>query len=164
MSHMSRTSTRTEMTFPIRADAYSATNLLHRSEESGPAVFPPNLPYPSLVSAKAHSTGQRNGGKGFFAAIGRRASVKRERPQPSQPSYRPLAHPPKGSFAPPPRSIVLEKVPTLPGGPRAIPRRSSVPVTSMPLLFGNMNGSMPGSSFVGARLKNVHQGGSGLRY
>jgi len=138
MSQASGTSIATEMTFPIRQDAYSATNLrAHSSEESGSKVSPPDLPYPSLASVRGHasSTGPRSTAKGFFASIGRRTSAKRDRPQISRASYRVPTHVPGGALTPQARPIIIEKVPTIPGGPRAIPRRSSVIMISMPSLF-----------------------------
>jgi len=154
-SHMSGTSIATEMTFPMRPDAYSATNLLSRTEESGSELIPPNLPYPSLASMRIHnlSNGPRTTAKGFFASIGRRASAKRERPQVLQTAYRS----PKDSVTAQARPIILEKAPTLPGGPRAIPKRSSAIMTSMPSLFANSSQA----SVQNARLPNSQLGSSG---
>lgn len=83
----SRGSIATESTFPMRADAYHATNL--RPDGAANPILPPNLPYPSLTSGSLNSMptmrsvvsnssaggGARSAG-GFFSVIGRKSSVR----------------------------------------------------------------------------------------
>lgn len=95
-------SVRTQATFPIRADAYVATDLGVKASDivSAPASLPPPLPYPSLAkpprpappltlsfsstsasSARSIPLSLPSAAKsagGFFSSIGRRSSTKRE--------------------------------------------------------------------------------------
>ena len=126
---MSRTSMASEDTFPIRPDAYAATNLrAHSTEDSPPQGTPPSLPYPSLAGIRNRhpsSATSSSGRTGFFASIGRRASLKKERNQVLQAGYRPPAHLPLSTPKSAPRSVQIESTPQIPGGPRAQPRRNS---------------------------------------
>lgn len=87
--HRSRGSIATELTFPMRSDAYAATNL--RPEGKDPKILPPPLPYPSLAahSLTTHpglgmrsvvSNSSAGGGAktGFFASIGRKTSIRQK--------------------------------------------------------------------------------------
>lgn len=143
--HASRGSIGSEMTFPKRADAYVATNLLVApSQEPVPQGPPPALPYPILAqgvpphlssrqsigvgspSVRSSSSRTGLGGGGFFASIGRKTSTKRERGADAPPnkliSKRVFASPPAPP-APEPRPVQLSASPHLPGGPRAPPGR-----------------------------------------
>lgn len=107
-SQSSHTSIRTEVTFPRRPDASTATDLLITPKEAmnmNPPTGPPPLPYPSLVSANPRPPGrsstyagnssgtESSSSKGyralspltptsktgaFFASLGRKASVTRK--------------------------------------------------------------------------------------
>ena len=127
-----------EVTFPIRQNSYTATNL---SPQFTTDLSPPNsltttLPYPSLThgvgiwkrtshtftldsSVASLSTSSRSLGGGFFASIGRKASMKKDRPLPSaaptklMPSWQ-APQPPQ------PQLIKLGAQPTFPGGPQAL--------------------------------------------
>lgn len=139
--HASHGSTASEVTFPTRPDAYTATDLSIRpiDDLASTTSPPPSLPYPSLASAPRSSstvgfippsaqryqmpvsTSKSSGG--FFSSIGRKASMK------------------KGGFSPPTPTKVLMKrspnvsadgaiqsprqvhPPSIPGGPRAAPGR-----------------------------------------
>jgi len=115
--NISHGSEMTDVTFPMRADGYVATNLAYSKPDSPPRGPPVNLPYPGLVQGMSmrQSTSTRNfalgssnsmrsvapsnsqtsngpvsstssssGGTGktggFFASIGRKASMRRDRP------------------------------------------------------------------------------------
>ena len=129
-----------EVTFPIRQDSYTATNL---SPQFMTDLSPPNsptttLPYPSLAhgvgirkrasrtfaldsSVASLSASSRSLGGGFFASIGRKASMKKDRPSPSAAPTKLM--PSRQAPQPPqPRPIKLGAQPTLPGGPRALVR------------------------------------------
>ncbi|KAK0190767.1 hypothetical protein F5146DRAFT_1223606 [Armillaria mellea] len=93
-----------EATFPVRPDASVATDLSSPSTPNSSIV----LPYPTLAPRSSSMK------SGFFASLGRKASVSRTTgPQPP----RQLAHHPT------PNRTVLTKRPTIspsvPGGPRA---------------------------------------------
>lgn len=149
--HASRGSIGSEVTFPRRLDAYVATDLTPSENDVIPEGPPPSLPYPSLAqgvrvppsrtfggSAAAslapsslhrvpstQSTAKSSIGAGFFASIGRKSSMKREK---STASSSPIAskllmrrHP---TLPPPaPRPVQIVATPSLPGGPRAPPNR-----------------------------------------
>lgn len=139
--HISRASMASELTFPIRNDSYTATDLSPRPTiDLSPSVSPSTaLPYPSLAhgvgirkrssrtftveSSVASLSGSRSLGGGFFASIGRKASIKKDRPFPPTSPTKLISsrHPPQ---PPQPRPVKLAAPPTLPGGPRA-PARSA---------------------------------------
>lgn len=134
------------MTFPKRADAYIATDLLAAPlQEPVPKGPPPTLPYPILAqgvpphlsanrsiglgSPSVRSTSSRTigGGGGFFASIGRKTSTKRDRGLDAPPnkliSKRAFAAAAPSPPTPDPRPVQLSASPSLPGGPRAPPGR-----------------------------------------
>lgn len=146
--HVASGSVDSEVTFPRRADAYHATDLTMRpDEEILPLSLPSSLPYPSLVTlglpsrsppslpSIPPSTGARtyqvplSGGlgaatrPGFFASIGRRASLKKSTIGPPSPPrvLKKLAH--TSPSPPPARPIQVNSAPTVRGGPRAPPHR-----------------------------------------
>ncbi|KAI9063380.1 hypothetical protein FKP32DRAFT_1592440 [Trametes sanguinea] len=100
--HVSHGSLASEATFPIRADAYTATDLSLRPIDSiAPSTAPPPLPYPALAQANVTRTATRTsilsssptktlailpgskatggGGTGFFASLGRKTSTRKEK-------------------------------------------------------------------------------------
>ncbi|KAK0230601.1 hypothetical protein IW262DRAFT_413917 [Armillaria fumosa] len=102
--HPSHGSDASEATFPVRPDASVATDLSSPSSPNSSVV----LPYPTLAPRSSSMK------SGFFASLGRKASVSRT-PGPQPP--RQQAHHPM------PNRTVLTKRPTIspsvPGGPRA---------------------------------------------
>ncbi|KAI0079697.1 hypothetical protein K474DRAFT_554772 [Panus rudis PR-1116 ss-1] len=148
--HTSHGSMASEMTFPVRADAYTATDLSMRpTDDVSTSKSPPPLPYPSLASAARPpnrtstlyasagsprtyqvplATGPKSGPSGFFASIGRKASMKKERglamnpPSPGKLLGKRLPNP-KNNPSPPRPPIQVLSPPTVPGGPRAAPHR-----------------------------------------
>ena len=132
------------MTFPVRPDAYSATDLTTRPTDLLPPTAPA-LPYPSLAQAQqkrspARSStlipsparsllplpGHKSSGGGFFSSIGRKTSVKKDRPifppnQAGRLSKRNTATPPPAPRPQQPAQPVT--APAVPGGPRAAPGR-----------------------------------------
>ncbi|KAL5527621.1 hypothetical protein ACEPAG_6422 [Sanghuangporus baumii] len=148
--HPSRGSIRSEMTFPKRVDAYVATDLLpQRSEDDTLPRGPPPLPYPTLAQGPppVHTQQQQStrlgasastrsnasslgsgkssgGGGGFFASIGRKASVKKDRPTlPGSQPNKLLSKRQQALPTPAPRAVQINAAPSLPGGPRAPPGR-----------------------------------------
>ncbi|KAL5508018.1 hypothetical protein ACEPAH_5636 [Sanghuangporus vaninii] len=148
--HPSRGSIGSEMTFPKRVDAYVATDLLpQRSEDDALPRGPPPLPYPTLAQgpppvhtqqqsstrlgasastrSNASSLGSgksSSGGGGFFASIGRKASVKKDRPTlPGSQPNKLLSKRQQALPTPAPRPVQINMAPSLPGGPRAPPGR-----------------------------------------
>lgn len=145
--HVSHGSMASEATFPRRADAYIATDLSSRTSDDGtPPDAPPPLPYPSLAqgarvplsrtfggisppsstrSVPSTLSSSKSIGGGFFASIGRKASMKRERSGPTSPSYgaKLLSHR-SPTELPMPRTVKISSAPSVPGGPRAIPGRA----------------------------------------
>lgn len=139
--HVSHGSVDSEATFPRRADTYTATDLTMRADE---VILPDSplipVPYPTLVTSppmRAQTTlpsttrtyqvplSSGPSRTGFFASIGRRASLRKGPMSPPSPS-RVLkkaqhASPP----APPARPIQIHSTPTVRGGPRAPPHRLS---------------------------------------
>lgn len=132
------------MTFPKRVDAYVATDLLPQKSEDGTLPRgPPPLPYPTLAqgpppvqqstrlgasastrsNASSLGSGKSSGG-GFFASIGRKTSVKKDRPviSGSQPNKL-LSKRQQAIATPAPRPVQINAAPSLPGGPRAPPGR-----------------------------------------
>ena len=144
--HLSRNSMASEVTFPIRQDSYTATDLSPRPTlEVSPPTSPVTvLPYPSLAHGvgirkrssrtftvdsgvtSSLSTSSRSIGGGFFASIGRKASIKKDKGGIFLPPVSPgklisSRHPlqQQSQPLPQPRAIKLGAPPTLPGGPRA---------------------------------------------
>ncbi|KIJ56661.1 hypothetical protein M422DRAFT_22808 [Sphaerobolus stellatus SS14] len=129
--HISHGSMGSEMTFPIRQDAFAATDLTVKDEEEepiSPVSVPYNIPYPGAIGVKKRSSrlysenpllspssSTRSIGASIFASLGRKASIKKD----NMPSLPTLAT----ASARAPRSIQLSRSPTLnpslPGGPRA---------------------------------------------
>ncbi|KAF9821027.1 hypothetical protein IEO21_01004 [Rhodonia placenta] len=138
--HTSHGSTTTEATFPIRPDAYSATDLSTRPIDIVSNALPSTLPYPSLAQSQSSRASLRSstlvttparsflalpGGKsggGFFSSIGRKASVRKDRPAlpPVSPSRVLSKRNPNTSYPPP---TPVPAAPLVPGGPRAAPGR-----------------------------------------
>ncbi|KAL5530183.1 hypothetical protein ACEPAF_6440 [Sanghuangporus sanghuang] len=147
--HPSRGSIGSEMTFPKRVDAYIATDLLpQRSEDDTLPRGPPPLPYPTLAqgpppvhaqqqpstrlgasastrsNAPSLGSGKSSSGGGFFASIGRKASVKKDRPTlPGSQPNKLLSKRQQALPTPAPRPVQINVAPSLPGGPRAPPGR-----------------------------------------
>ena len=139
------------MTFPKRVDAYVATDLLPQrsDDEVLPRGPPPSLPYPTLVQSPPVSQQQTarlmgssstrsnssplgvskstSGAGGFFASIGRKASVKKDRStiqvSGSAQTNKLLSKRQQAVPAPAPRLVQITATPSLPGGPRAPPGR-----------------------------------------
>ena len=139
--HTSEGSVGSEATFPRRDDAYVATDLSWKEEETT-LTEGPTLPYPALAQPGRMLSSKSFGGLsasssirsiqstpstaksagGFFASIGRKASSKKEKISPGSPSKglpQPTSIPPPL----PPRPIQISASPSLPGGPRAPPNR-----------------------------------------
>ncbi|KAG5654074.1 hypothetical protein H0H81_007800 [Sphagnurus paluster] len=139
--HTSRASMISEITFPRRPDASTATDLSVKTQDLIPTT-PPALPYPSLANQLMYPTRSSSVASGnsslrsltssaptsktpggFFASLGRKASMNSAK--------KPLLTPSNNSPArlltksPPtpitPRTITLTNVPSVPGGPRAAP-------------------------------------------
>jgi len=137
--HTSGASIASEVTFPIRRDAYTATDLTVVDTSDVSSTLSPNLPYPSLaqgvgvrkrssrtltpsdVQFSSPATSTRTLGGGFFASIGRKASIRKDRPLAPTPSTKSMN---RQSWQPPPRPPTIEVSPSLPGGPRAPARPS----------------------------------------
>ena len=146
----SRASISSEMTFPLRADAWIATDLSQRDIDTLPSsnVPPPALPYPALAGVQPgvnfrHSTmmgsplshtaplsvaGTKVTG-GFFASLGRNSSTRKDSIshhtngiKPST-SHTRLTKQPPATLAPNPRPVQITSAPSVPGGPRALPSR-----------------------------------------
>ncbi|KAF9495759.1 hypothetical protein BDN71DRAFT_1447214 [Pleurotus eryngii] len=142
----SGSSTFSEVTFPRRPDATLATDLSPRPSQDVPHTAP-TLPYPSLmlqpptrsstmISAAPSSlrsmASPQSARTGFFASLGRRASLKKERPLPHTiltHSTNKLMKP--GPASPHPRPVNLSNNPSVPGGPRAPPNRMTRASTMM---------------------------------
>jgi hypothetical protein len=140
----SRSSAISEVTFPRRLDASAATDLsIKPNDDNTPPNAPPPLPYPalahtplvrSLSSANPsvmRSLGTTNGSSktgGFFASLGRKASVKKERNNSvtsnsqASPLGKSLTKTPLKNAVSRPINIVT--APSIPGGPRAVPHRA----------------------------------------
>jgi hypothetical protein len=138
--HPSRLSISSEVTFPLRADAYIATDLSQRDIDTVPSpnVPPPALPYPALAGVQptinsrnsstvigaqlSHTTSLSVGSKagGFFSSLGRNVSTRNV----SKPAEK-LARSNKQSLPTPPnpRPVQIINAPSVPGGPRALPDR-----------------------------------------
>ncbi|KAJ7095112.1 hypothetical protein B0H15DRAFT_774997 [Mycena belliarum] len=134
--HVSRSSMKSEATFPTRPDAMVATDLSTKPSDNAPAV--PTLPYPALsprtlgvplpppsmrmLAASPPSSKTGN----FFASLGRKASISRkDRPTmgfPTTTTTTRLVKSPPMSLNP--RPVVIANTPSVPGGPRAPPNRA----------------------------------------
>ncbi|TDL29455.1 hypothetical protein BD410DRAFT_892746 [Rickenella mellea] len=147
--HTSHGSVNSEATFPRRPDAYVATDLAWRpsEDESAPNAPPPSLPYPALAQGgvrvppartfgvlsprlstrTAPSTPINKSSGGFFASIGRKASIKREKTILNTPPTAKLLRSRSPPPPTPPRPVNITTIPTIPGGPRAPPSRPQRP-------------------------------------
>ncbi|KAI0721928.1 hypothetical protein C8T65DRAFT_734913 [Cerioporus squamosus] len=152
--HVSHGSMASEMTFPIRADAYTATDLSARPSDAPTTAPPAILPYPSLAQAQVQRAparsstlllsptktlqiplpGTKSSGTGFFASLGRKTSVRRDKgggllsTSPQSPTkvltkLRPPIIASTQSNPPPSRPPPQPATPSIPGGPRAAPGR-----------------------------------------
>ncbi|PIL36722.1 hypothetical protein GSI_00411 [Ganoderma sinense ZZ0214-1] len=150
MRHGAQGSLASDMTFPIRSDAYTATDLSTRPTDTLPSSPPAILPYPSLAQvqlqrAPARSStlilsptktlqiplpGTKGSGTGFFASLGRKTSIRKEKGSllsgPQSPTkvlskHRPQAIASSFSQPTPARPPVQLAPPSIPGGPRAAP-------------------------------------------
>lgn len=140
--HTSRASISSEATFPLRPDAYVATDLSPRPSDAmqSPGV-PPPLPYPALASVTpALSSNNRlsfvtsnaarslpissgraaNTGGGFFSSLGRSYSLKKDGR--AGPPAR-LTKAPPSPLSAKSRTLQPATPPSVPGGPRAAPGR-----------------------------------------
>lgn len=175
--NVSHGSEATEATFPIRADAYVATELSSR-RHSPPRGPPANLPYPGVIQnmgmrtsatmrsfpstksngadgAPAYSNSMRSlkspkaTGTGFFASIGRRTSIKKERPPigtgigNSNGTNRPNQVPLPPAVLPRPPQLGSRH---LAGGPRPPPSKTGGPMRHNSLLEGRSRISNDGGS------------------
>ncbi|TCD70501.1 hypothetical protein EIP91_003262 [Steccherinum ochraceum] len=145
--HTSHGSMGSEATFPVRSDAYTATDLSMRDiDDVSSTKSPPPLPYPSLANPRISnrssmltissqryevpmsSTSSKSSASSFFASFGRKTSVKKERgmtlnpPSPHRVLTKRL---PDASRSPPPArpAALASPPPHLPGGPRNAPTR-----------------------------------------
>ncbi|KAF8076103.1 hypothetical protein FPV67DRAFT_1470357 [Lyophyllum atratum] len=145
--HTSRASMISEATFPRRPDASTATDLSIKTQDLVPAT-PPALPYPSLANQRmyparsssiasgtppsslrslAPPTPTSKSAGGFFASLGRKASMssaRKDKPAPLTPSSttssaRLLTKNPPATAVP--RVVNVSNTPSVPGGPRAAP-------------------------------------------
>ena len=150
MRHISHGSLASDMTFPRRSDAYTATDLSTRPTDTLPSSPPSILPYPSLAQvqlqrAPARSStlilsptktlqiplpGTKGSGTGFFASLGRKTSIRKEKGSllsgPQSPTkvlskHRPQAIATSLSQPTPARPTPQLAPPSIPGGPRAAP-------------------------------------------
>ncbi|KAJ7276122.1 hypothetical protein B0H12DRAFT_4011 [Mycena haematopus] len=162
--HVSRSSMKSEATFPLRPDAMVATDLSTKPSDIAPPV--PTLPYPALsprsltatlpsastmpmplrmlASAASSSSSSSNSSKtsgnhGFFSSLGRKGSIsKPNKPAPmasfsissSSGGGARLTKAPPGSMnntaISNPRLVMTSNspLPSIPGGPRALPNRA----------------------------------------
>ncbi|TBU42134.1 hypothetical protein BD309DRAFT_1081608 [Dichomitus squalens] len=148
--HVSHGSLASQATFPIRSDAYTATDLSTRAIDVLPSSAPPPiLPYPSLALAPIQRSparssillsptksipislpGSKGPATGFFASLGRKTSIRKDRGggllSPQSPSkvltkHRPQAIASSISQPAPSRPTPPPTTPSVPGGPRAAP-------------------------------------------
>ncbi|KAI0773824.1 hypothetical protein C8Q74DRAFT_1368373 [Fomes fomentarius] len=148
--HVSHGSMASEMTFPIRADAYTATDLSTRPSDPPPTTAPPAiLPYPALAQvqlqrpAARSSTlilsptkslqiplpGSKSSGTGFFASLGRKTSIRKDKgsllSHPTSSTTKVLTKqrpiPIATTQSLPPKTTPTPATPSIPGGPRAAP-------------------------------------------
>ncbi|VDC06282.1 unnamed protein product [Peniophora sp. CBMAI 1063] len=152
---VSRASISSEATFPIRPDAWTATDLTTRPSDTVTAA-PPPLPYPALAAATASTPPVTNNrlsfvplsggsaprslpihagrsgpasiqghGGGFFASLGRNHSLRKEERTLLPPPQQQQQREPARLIKAPPKPIQVQSTPTVPGGPRAAPHRMS---------------------------------------
>jgi len=147
--HTSKASISSQMTFPLRSDAYIATDLSQRDIDTlpSPNAPPPALPYPALAGVTStanvrHSTATigsqlshaaplsaaaSKATGGFFSSLGRNSSTRKDsliRPATTQSTGTRLTkQQPSMTTAPNPRPVQLTNAPSVPGGPRALPNR-----------------------------------------
>ncbi|KAF8845739.1 hypothetical protein BDN67DRAFT_961370 [Paxillus ammoniavirescens] len=171
--HISQSSTDSGVTFPRRADAYSATDLSARpTGDSSQHNAPPPLPYPALAatprggpsrastiiatsstsSARSIATPSLTAKSpvSFFTSLGRKTSTKKEKGGPLTPTSksppRTEQHSPRLANPPP----VTQSVP---GGPRAPPNRMQRSQTIIISPQNSLNGASPQrSSTLASRL------------
>ncbi|KAF8450754.1 hypothetical protein L210DRAFT_963438 [Boletus edulis BED1] len=181
--HISQSSTDSGVTFPIRADAYSATDLASRAAgDASPPNAPPPLPYPALAAAprsgpsrastiiatsstsssrSAASPSAAKSPGGFFASLGRRASMKRETrlTPPSLVKTLSRSPPRNGNEQPSPRPANLPLITqSVPGGPRAPPSRMQRSQTIILTPQNSTNGETPQRSSMVARRPSLFDG------
>ena len=134
------------MTFPLRADAYIATDLSQRDIDTVPSpnVPPPALPYPALAGVQppinsrstnaaigaqlSHSPSLSVGAKvtaGLLSSLGRNASTRKDMSKSTEKLTRSTTRSTKQSLTslPNPRPVQITNAPSVPGGPRALPGR-----------------------------------------
>ncbi|KAI9467271.1 hypothetical protein BJY52DRAFT_1182715 [Lactarius psammicola] len=171
--HTSRASISSEMTFPLRADAYIATDLSPRDIDTlpSPNVPPPALPYPALAGVQPainfrHSTmmgsplsyaaplsaaGSKATG-GFFASLGRNSSTRKDSNhingnKPSASHGRLTKQPPTTTAPNPrPRSRTLMLAPSPPSSESTSPSppmRRRSNTLRRPSFFGRSPGPSP---------------------
>ena len=158
LREVSNGSVASEMTFPIRPDAYVATNLSSPSDGSPMNGPPPNIPYPGLAQnagvrntiKRPQRTNSQPGPKGlnsmgslrgppasksngFFSSLGRKASLKKQHPGvPANPSgLAALVSRPNHinlDGGLPPPVPIKLNAPTLMGGPRPAPHKRSTAI------------------------------------
>jgi len=154
----SRSSLSSEMTFPLRADAYIATDLSQREIDTVPSpnVPPPALPYPALAGVPppntaigaqlSHSPSLSVGAKvtaGLLSSLGRNASTRKDMSKPTEKLMRSTTRSTKQSLTslPNPRPVQITNAPSVPGGPRALPgrvqRSQTLMLSSLPANSGN---------------------------
>jgi hypothetical protein len=136
----SRASISSEVTFPLRADAWIATDLSQREIDTVPSpnVPPPALPYPALAGVTpsttatglqpSHASPLSAGSKvtsGFFSALGRNSSTRKDSIRQVQPVrvIKQTHSPSQSPSMPNPRPVHITSTPSVPGGPRALPNR-----------------------------------------
>ncbi|KAI0068894.1 hypothetical protein BV25DRAFT_1817817 [Artomyces pyxidatus] len=140
--HTSRASISSEATFPLRPDAYTATDLAPRAIDTipEPNAPPPTLPYPSLAvsnngnnrlsavisspsSVRSLPLSVKSSSGGFFSSLGRNYSLKKDEKRSPQSPAKVLTKLPPANHVPAPRPVQINNAPQVPGGPRAAPGR-----------------------------------------
>jgi hypothetical protein len=134
----SRSSLSSEMTFPLRADAYIATDLSQRDIDTVPSpnVPPPALPYPALAGVPppinsrstntatgaplSHSPSLSVGAKvtaGLLSSLGRNASTRKDMSKPIEKLTRSATRSTKQSLTslPNPRPVQITNAPSVTG-------------------------------------------------
>jgi len=169
--HTSKASISSEMTFPLRPDAYIATDLSQRDIDTVPSpnVPPPALPYPALAGVTStanvrHSTttigsqlthaaplsaAASKATGGFFSTLGRNSSTRKDsliRPATTQSTGARLTKQPPTTTAPNPRPVQITNAPSVPGGPRALPNRVQRSRTLMLTSSSSSSSSPPAGS------------------
>ncbi|PFH52633.1 hypothetical protein AMATHDRAFT_2028 [Amanita thiersii Skay4041] len=167
--HTSGSSMMTEATFPRRPDATTATDLTNVQRNiTPPTSQPPPLPYPSLaipqqqrtprppsnvgnhtpttsIRSLAPATPTSSSKTGFFAVLGRKASVSGRREKPVLNALLPPVQQPQQQLhqqpqqtqqqqqaqQSSPRPVNITSSPSVPGGPRAPPNRAKRSQTLM---------------------------------